>query len=324
MQTELQPSAVLDLRFHPHVSYGHLLAVVSSTGSLGVFRLGPESAAAWPRLRHLATSRCADLGNDVLFLQCNWHPVDKELIAVTTSTGHAKMLRLDSEWKIHECVDITITNSLEAWCIAFAPAQGTPEQSEKPLVSVYCGGDDSVLRYTSCSWDPTQKPHLEEPHEAVAVRGRHGAGVTAILALPLLSRTGGRLVLTGSYDDHLRLFSIHDLHGAHGQRRVELLADQDLGGGVWRLDLVDAEAGTGKTTIRVLASCMHAGARVVALELDGGGQGWSCTIVARFEEHQSMNYGADTARLGGERRLRTCVSTSFYDKLLCLWDWQEA
>lgn len=45
-----------------------------------------------------------------------------------------------------------------------------------------------------------------------------------------------------------------------------------------------------------------------------------------FTKHDSMNYGSDVQPLessapGSEdsRRVRTVVSTSFYDKLLCAW-----
>lgn len=44
---------------------------------------------------------------------------------------------------------------------------------------------------------------------------------------------------------------------------------------------------------------------------------WSFEVLGRFEEHRSMNYGSDVQP--GDGRLRTIVSTSFYDKLLCLW-----
>jgi len=74
---------------------------------------------------------------------------------------------------------------------------------------------------------------------------------------------------------------------------------------------------------RVLASCMHAGARI--LEITGNQMGeWQIEILASMEIHQSMCYAADVRPLAmnppyvwDEKRI--CVSTSFYDKLLSVW-----
>lgn len=310
VQTVSQPSALLDLRFHP--VHQDIFATVSSTGTLSVFKLDPASHPSCP-LRQLGTSRCDDLDEDVLFLQCNWHPTIRDIIAVTTSTGLARLLHLDNEWKIKASHDLDIQNTLEAWCIILSPQS---DEHDSP-VSVYCGGDDSMLRYTTCSWDEHQE--VQVPYGAMAIKGQHDAGVTAILPLPFFSDKNGRLVVTGSYDDHLRVFAVHDLHASYGARRVELVADANLGGGVWRLDLVDVQSSHATTRIRILVSCMHAGTRLVELRLDGGQ--WSIEVLGRFEEHKSMNYGSDSLKediTGG--RLQ-CVSTSFYDRLLCLWEY---
>lgn len=61
---------------------------------------------------------------------------------------------------------------------------------------------------------------------------------------------------------------------------------------------------------------MHAGSRIVQLRQDAE-QEWSFEVLAKFEEHQSMNYGSDAPPAQGTAQ--AIVSTSFYDKLLCLW-----
>jgi diphthamide biosynthesis protein 7 len=67
---------------------------------------------------------------------------------------------------------------------------------------------------------------------------------------------------------------------------------------------------------------MHAGARVVRLKY-GEGE-WAFSVLAEFTEHQSMNYGSDVQPLEGEGgKRRTVVSTSFYDKLMCVWEFGE-
>lgn len=317
VQTLSQPSALLDLRFHPNLDKQDTFATVSSTGTLSIFKLDPTGRPSSP-LQHLATSRCDDLGDDVLFLQCNWHPAIRDIIFVTTSTGLARVLYLDDEWNIKGSHDLDIQNTLEAWCIALSSDMPTTDE-QTSQVSIYCGGDDSIMRYTSCSWDSKE---ANAPYEPATVKGQHDAGVTAILPLPLFSQSKGRLVVTGSYDEYLRVFVVHDLHATYGLKRVELVADIRLGGGVWRLDLVDIRSSGPSTRARILASCMHAGARLV--EIESGGDGWTCKVLCRFEEHKSMNYGSDSMPVeegmrGG--RLR-CVSTSFYDRLLCLWGYE--
>ncbi|KAF4345766.1 WD repeat-containing protein [Fusarium beomiforme] len=320
VQTVLQPSAILDLRFHPHKERQDTVAVVSSTGTLAVFKLDPNASPSAP-LQHISTSRCDDLGEDILFLQCNWHPQIPNHIGVTTSTGSARLFLLDDEYRItHHYTDLSVSNSLEAWCIAFSP--GTPQSTEgKAQVTAYCGGDDSMLRYTSCTWDSSEPDSpWEEPYSPATLKGVHDAGVTAILPLPLLLKSGGRVVVTGSYDDHLRIFVIHDLHQTYGMKKAELVLEQNLGGGVWRLDLVNMREDEEFVNVRILASCMHAGARLLDLQLKDE-KGWSCKILARFEEHKSMNYGSDFFRDSEASNIVRCVSTSFYDKLLCLWEY---
>ena len=61
---------------------------------------------------------------------------------------------------------------------------------------------------------------------------------------------------------------------------------------------------------------MHAGSRVVRL-CKGQDGGWQFEVLARFEEHKSMNYASDVQPSGGTAK--SIISTSFYDKLLCLW-----
>ncbi|KAI1067085.1 hypothetical protein LB506_004517 [Fusarium annulatum] len=323
VQTVSQPSAILDLRFHPQKGREDIMAVVSSTGTLAVFKLDPKANPSTP-LQHISTSRCDDIAEDILFLQCSWHPEIPHLIGITTSTGSARILHLDEGYRITQnYTDLSIVNSLEAWCIAFSPA--TPvSTTNKAQVAAYCGGDDSMLRYTSCIWDSSEPGSpCEEPYSPATIKGTHDAGVTSILPLFRLTKNSGRVVVTGSYDDHLRVFVIHDLHESYGMKKVELVLEQNLGGGVWRLDLVKTQDSKESIKVRILASCMHAGARLLDLEVKND-KDWSCRILARFEEHKSMNYGSDFIRDTEPSDVVRCVSTSFYDKLLCLWQYAPA
>lgn len=68
---------------------------------------------------------------------------------------------------------------------------------------------------------------------------------------------------------------------------------------------------------------MHAGSRMVRLckgeNGNGGDSAWDFEVLARFEEHASMNYGADFQPGGLDGAGEKVVSISFYDKLMCLW-----
>ncbi|KAL2880889.1 hypothetical protein SGCOL_003916 [Colletotrichum sp. CLE4] len=311
VQTLLHPAAILDLHFCPSAGRQDILAVVSSTGTLSIFRLNPVADASEP-LKHLATSRISDVPEGVLFLSGVWDPNNAASIALTTSSGEVRIMRLGDSWEIidEEDSEAIITHSLEAWTVAFSP----PDQAT-PFI-LYSGGDDSALRYTSCSRN--EDAGIEALYTPLNVPG-HGAGVTAILPIPLTLADNSRLLVTGSYDDTIRVFSVQPPHETYGMRKVKCLAEENLGGGVWRLKLIDMTSTADRCRLRVLASCMHAGARVVELEGPLSGEAWAVTALAQFEEHKSMNYGSDFVPAPGSNRLE-CVSTSFYDKLLCLWE----
>ncbi|OHF04377.1 hypothetical protein CORC01_00229 [Colletotrichum orchidophilum] len=325
VQTLLHPSAILDLHFCPSPGRQDILAVVSSTGTLSIFKLAPGANDLQP-LKHVATSRISDVPEGVLFLSGVWDPDDAASIALTTSSGEVRMARLNDSWEIVDAEDseAVITHSLEAWTVAFSPSDQPTSQengaSREPFI-LYSGGDDSALRYTSCSRKTQHTDHdgdVEALYAPLNIPG-HGAGVTAILPISVALADNSRLLVTGSYDDTIRVFSVQPLHETYGMRKFKCLAEKDLGGGVWRLKLIDMNLYNDRCRLRVLASCMHAGARVVELEGPLSNEDWSVTILARFEEHKSMNYGSDLVPAPGSKRLE-CVSTSFYDKLLCLWE----
>jgi diphthamide biosynthesis protein 7 len=201
---------------------------------------------------------------------------------------------------------------LETWCTVISPVPSNPEQ-----FTLYSGGDDSVLNYATCSItgpdaDDDSSLEVEVVFGPMQVPG-HNAGVTAIQPLPC----GKDIVVTGSYDDRIRVYSIQGLHETYGMRKTKLLAEDNLGGGVWRLRLIRTEEGNGTWKAVILASCMHAGARVIeVVGSEDGAVDLKC--LARFEEHKSMNYASDF-QPGTQEGELVCVSSSFYDKMLALW-----
>lgn len=328
VHTESRPSAILDLRFQTCSGKEDIVGAVSSTGTIEVFRFSSSSSGP-PSLTLLSILRLPGVGEDVLFLQFAWHPTVADTLAITTSRGGVHILQLSPDYSTSLATeDPVILHSLEAWCVTMCPTVPAMEQDDAPSFTIYSGGDDSVLQYATCVIKGQSPQHdgsleIELPYPAMNVRG-HGAGVTAIL--PLLC--GKDIVVTGSYDDHIRVYSIQPLQETFGLRKTRLLAETNLGGGVWRLHLIKYECGgqgegaIGPWRAFILASCMHAGARIVRVSGPSDGIGEvNIDILGRFEEHKSMNYASDfqpASELDGRGEL-VCVSTSFYDKLLCLW-----
>ncbi|KAI1498414.1 hypothetical protein F5X99DRAFT_393444 [Biscogniauxia marginata] len=338
VQTVLYPSAILDLHFCPSRDKNEVMALVSSTGSLSFFRLSPLQKPTDP-LKEIVTHKPLGSDESVLFLSCAWHPRLHNLIAITTSSYQVHILRVDDSWNVHETTSAPVmTHTLEAWTVAFSPFLAEPSrdiskigEETTPIFTIFSGGDDSKLLSRNCIFYTRRKQDgdevIETPYPTLAIRG-HEAGVTAILPLSLQpTTTGPRILITGSYDDRLRVYSVHAQEGGVVLRSPKLLADENLGGGVWRLKLIRLDEASEVETLNqtwwtalILASCMHAGSRILKVSGDYS-ENCHIKVLGRFEEHKSMNYGSDFEP-GSEQAGRTlrCVSTSFYDRLLCLWE----
>ena len=66
---------------------------------------------------------------------------------------------------------------------------------------------------------------------------------------------------------------------------------------------------------------MHAGARILEVR-KADGENWFIDVLAKFVEHDSMNYASAGSPNYGAAGMEgfTIVSTSFYDKKLCVWE----
>lgn len=153
---------------------------------------------------------------------------------------------------------------------------------------LYTGGDDGKFR----CFDAREEP-------AVAVftnRSQHSAGVTSIHA----STKSEFTVASGSYDESVCLWDT--------RRTKSPVSDLNLGGGVWRLKW---EPGPEHL---LLAACMHNGFHIVDTSDS------ELKNVASFTGHESLAYGADWWWPGSKGTSRIVASASFYDHLLCLWE----
>ncbi|KAI4597820.1 hypothetical protein KJ359_004097 [Pestalotiopsis sp. 9143b] len=198
------------------------------------------------------------------------------------------VLQLDDSWNVIPGESLIHCHDDQAWTAVFALQARDPTHLQP--VKIFSGGDDFKLLASTCERDTDGSWSALEATKQI---GRHDYGVTAILPLHLSQEAQETILVTGSYDDHIRVYVAGPA--------PRLLSKLDLGGGVWRLKAISFEAdidGAGSWIAAVLASCMYAGTRVVRLS----GDWYQCKIevLARFEEHESMNYGSDFQTKGGE------------------------
>ena len=252
---------------------GKTLAVALSRGAIALYAIAAATATTADE-RIVLQDTLQLFSPDVLVLSLAPLPGPETggVVACTCSDGGVAIVDLATGRLRSEYVPHT----LEAWTCEWAGGGGGQ--------TLYSGGDDAVFVVLDVR---------SGAEVARSRRGAHDAGVTALLARGV----GGEQLYSGSYDEVLRVW---DLRGA-AMRPVDRIA---LGGGVWRLQQMP-QAAEG----RVLASCMHAGARVVDV---GTGQP---EVVARWEDNGSMNY-ASHVHAEAPQLVASC---SFYDRRVCIW-----
>lgn len=264
--------AILDIQWTPHSELvgGDLLAVATSTGILAFYRLQQqEQQQQQPPKLVLSHAQHITDDDTTLVLSLTWHPVRPGVLGLTLSDGRVCVCTSTSMgmgtssgsgsgsteeddtaaglWSQDAAVSLQDVHEheLEAWMMTF-----TPES-----LNVLSGGDDMVLQCSHVADDDgddddeseedaeqeeedevedeqhVQKTNKNKNKTNLLWQNRklHHAGITAILPL---SET---LIITGSYDDHIRLLQLPKIAGG---TRPKLLAELNLGGGVWRLKLL--------------------------------------------------------------------------------------
>lgn len=332
------PYAVFDLHFHPKDE--SRFAIASSTGCVALFKVSIDSTQ--PTFEPLWTKQVhEDPSIPALFLAWapqNWFPQSKmDGFAVTFSDSLTAVFgtegALSKEDEITELGSFQARQMIEVWFVALAavPDSQSADQTRDTVPFMFTGNDFGSLhtrRFEKHSGDQRDGEESLSPllldHDDRA--RHHTAGVTAILPLPIPLVDNAPILLTGSYDEGLRVY--------HATHRGDVLAEQGLGGGVWRLQLLDtlkdsvSDDPKSAETQRflVLASCMHAGTRVVRVTQKQRDQTseWSIEVLAEFTEHESMNYASDVWKGGRSDTLSEssellCVSSSFYDRRVCVW-----
>lgn len=310
-----------------------MLAVATSIGVVEMYHLRVHID---PGLEMVQTVRVAE--PTVLVLSLAWMPSTEAMTTLAVSLSDGTVALVD--WRRPTLIKRFEAHSLEAWTVAWSPDSPFPQA--KHTYFLYSGGDDSGVRtFSARDWGDHGAANDDlngAPVSSISNPGFdtriHGAGVTAIL--PFFAgrkKQFQKVLLTGSYDEHVRVL----VESPNG--RWKSVTEKRLGGGVWRLKVISspdevaevnrspdglASSSEINWVYHILASCMHAGARILQVRrLDSSGN-WSIKVLAKFEEHESINYGGDATLVRessgiGIQKL-VVASTSFYDRKLCLWN----
>lgn len=287
--------AVLDIKLHQTTDA--LLAFVAlSTGAVEVYTLHELSEAARLKLvyRWQVTESPEVL---VLSLHSRVSTAEGEVHLLSThSDGSCSLHRVDLSdvQSIRaELLHTSQDHSLECWIGAFCPS------SRADTVRYYSGGDDAKFFRRTVQLAGVSDDESPAVVESISIRG-HDAGVTAILPL------SADIVLTGSYDDHIRLYDF-----SQSRRCITSLK---LGGGVWRIiptEPADLALPQPAGIREFLVCCMYGGAYIVRLQtLPNSAPVFE--VVARFDKHESIVYGGDV-------RGDLYATCSFYDRRICIW-----
>lgn len=268
--------------------------------------------------------------SSILILSLAWHPSASRPATVACSLSDGRVVIVDfSQQPVY--TRSFQSHSLEAWTVSWSLILDLENASK-----LYSGGDDSKLSTARLTLPPENRvpmqgsvklaeEQIDEDDEQntsthIFDAKLHTAGVTAILPIVPEHGDGMEVLLTGSYDEFIRVLA------PRANQKWVNVAERRLDGGVWRLKLMSTEGNrsTNESNWKVIASCMHAGSRILMIR--GGAENiWGIDILAKFVEHESMNYGSDVTKLlpedgsSGDEGAVVAASTSFYDRKLCIW-----
>lgn len=313
-------SAIYDL----HFLEGHQIltpqtfAAVSSTGSISFYHVQTSESDGSPVSKIIPLLIDVPLFSEqtIITYFAFLPPVGVDefgpLIAATTNNGGVYLIRYDLSAgsidvlgggePIHRHMLMGVPEN--AWCCTFhTDTDGT--------TSVCSGGDDSELVRTKITThDSTGFQVIETSRKKI-----HDAGVTAILPLPSSIADGSSLLLTGSYDDHIRLYSM----GIEKE-----LGSMYLGGGVYRLKMlkwIGSKSSGERQSFLILACCMHAGTKLVEVCSDLGGETYTMTVVGTLKvpTDSGDNYCYAASAIPGVMGGKAFVSGTYVDKKLTSW-----
>ncbi|KAJ9663373.1 hypothetical protein H2198_000890 [Neophaeococcomyces mojaviensis] len=323
------------------------------------------------------------------------------LLAATTQSGNTKLLKVtvpypthtpSSDFGIEHALPQDTPNSsgaqilevhkqsfdLEAWTVLPISYKNVTKQSYQHLL-LLSGGDDSHLIISHLRLPYLRSSEIDldmfDTNLLLTVKKAHQAGVVSICNLgPVQPLSWNQphpennscarqwLILTGSYDETLRLFILGINHTDQdlpepmlSTRSFRLQAELNLGGGVWRIKLLDCYPTQVSSPLN--ASSSINGSRVTAIDyillIAGHTSGahivrltitepttFNDELKCEFrieksftEGHESLVYAVearhavplgetDNGQTDNARRWEI-ISASFYDKKVCNWEWMD-
>ncbi|XP_068642720.1 uncharacterized protein [Aristolochia californica] len=267
---QVKTAGVFDMKWSPAGANLHpLLAQADADGCLKIHRL--DSSSDISECRAVLKESGAEKVSSSMCLCLDWEP-SATCVSVGLSDGSVSIItsresrpQISRQWEAHD---------FEVWTTTF--------DAHRPHL-LYTGSDDCKF---SC-WD------LRESPSKVVFQDRktHKMGVCCITKNP----SDSNILLTGSYDEFLRLWDVRSPHKPINENSIS------LGGGVWRIKHHPFMPNV------VLAACMHNGFAVV--DISSG----NFVVKEAYKKHESLAYGADWQRGG---LVATC---SFYDRLVRVW-----
>lgn len=233
------PFAVLDLHFTEFKK--GVFAIATSKGAVCLCTMNVHGTGP---IEYLNSYQI--FSDSTLTLSFAWNSVPSHSDAIAASSSDGEIAILDTKYQPPMTYTKIEGHSLEAWTVAW-----TSKGAEYDLhPELYSGGDECVLCRHKLSvrpisgslYDDNIPSHIYDFQAPIRDLKIHMAGVTAVLPLQPVFH-GEQVLLTGSYDEYVRV-----LLPVEGRSRPKVLAEERLGGGVWRLKILDFVApdhGTG-------------------------------------------------------------------------------
>ncbi|KNA14881.1 hypothetical protein SOVF_103340 [Spinacia oleracea] len=279
--SSVETAGIFDIKWNPvGASASPLLAQADADGCLRIH--GLECSSDGPSLTGaLLKESCGIQISSSMCLCLDWNSSATSL-AVGLSDGSISVASLtesqlieDRQWKAHD---------FEVWAASF--------DTHQPDI-VYTGSDDCKF----LGWD--LRGDLSMP--AFQNSKVHTMGVCCIVKNP----NDPYSLLTGCYDEHLRVWDVRSISKPVNETSV------CLGGGVWRIKYHPFVKDV------VLAACMHNGFSIVKLNNENP------EVIETYNKHDSLAYGADWQKCRsdqeGRREDNVVATCSFYDKMLRVW-----
>lgn len=271
------------------------------------------------------------------------------LLAATSSFGKTRLVKapvnghnpsLEQNQLVH-----SHREKMEAWATA------TVIDKDNKRIFILSGGDDARLIissvYVPTLADTDAKIDIMglNPVRTLTDRSSHGAGIVSICNIgrhPMLAaghtskwaKASGTLILTGSYDEHMRLFLLKPpkANGIWTSSAFENLCELNLGSAVWRIIRLDHYASNeGNEHRYILLIGGHlGGALLVSLgicrdALRDSDWEYDLHIEKHFggHGHESLVYAVAGKQDTVVPKRWNLISASFYDKKVCNWTWLD-